>query len=194
MIREIRPELVEWFDARLAANGLAKHAISMADARTVFRCALEAAVGIRETGGNNVGPMVELIQDTVGIASHEAWCMSLIQSGLAYAEVKTHTKSRLTASEHCLTVWREAPPISRVDIFPGPGAICIWQKGESEAGHCGMVVAADRMQRTMNCVEGNTEWGVSGNVVERDGGGIYYTFRSMNGTGLMRVVGFLKPF
>jgi hypothetical protein len=43
-------------------------------------------------------------------------------------------------------------------------------------------------------VEGNTESGIVGSKVERDGGGVYLAHRSMAGAGAMRLVGLLKPF
>ena len=47
------------------------------------RLAAEACVGIREQGGNNKGPLVELMQKTVdGKAQAEAWCMAFVQSML----------------------------------------------------------------------------------------------------------------
>lgn len=184
--------MIDFIDKKLEHNGAAQDAIARKDARAVFVYALEACVGIREQGGNNHGPMVELIQETIGGAGGEAWCMALQQTGLAYAEVKTGIKSPIAASEHCLTTWRNTPVEQRVKIRPAKGAIIIWQHGKSENGHTGAVLECDGKE--MSAVEGNTESGLVGGVVQRDGGGVYLTKRSMKGNGDMKVVGFLKPF
>lgn len=193
-MRKIEQKMVEFIDAKLASNGLAQAAIAKKDPRTLFRLAAEACVGIREKTGNNDGPMVELIQKTVdGKASHEAWCMAFMQTCLAYAEKKTGIRSPISSSEHCLTVWKNTPQEMRVRYSPLPGAIVIWQHGDSTSGHTGVVIGTDEM--IFQAVEGNTTAGKDPNgKVIREGGGVYFTSRLRKGNGDMKVVGFLKPF
>lgn len=193
LMRQIEKKMVDFLDKKLASNGLAQEAIEEKDARTVFRLAMEACVGIREAGGNNKGPMVQLIQETIGGAVQEAWCMSLVQTCLAYAEEKTGVKSPVAAGEHCLTVWAQTPKSLRVKSFPLPGAIIIWQHGKTTNGHTGVLIGTDG--KTMKTCEGNTEGGLDskGSVV-REGGGVYANTRGFTGNGSMKVVGFLKPF
>lgn len=178
--------MVEWLDGKLSTNGLAQLAIKNKDARTLFRLAAECCVGIKETS-HNAGPLVELIQETVGSAVKEPWCMSFVQTCLAYAEKKTGIKSPVFASEHCLTVWAKTPKTSRVKQVPAPGAIIIWQHGTSQAGHTGLVLGW--MSSTMDTVEGNT-----GSQSMREGDGVFFRNRSTKATGKMKVIGFLKPF
>src|SRR5574343_9032 len=102
-MRRIEPTMVKWLDSKLAGNGLAQDAIARKDARLLFRLAMESCVGIREKGGNNSGPMVELIQETIDGADKDPWCMSLVQTCIAYAEKRTGKSSPIFASEHCLT-------------------------------------------------------------------------------------------
>jgi len=184
-MRSIEKKMVEFLDSKLASNGLAGAAIKAKDARTVFRLAAEACVGIKETS-HNAGAMVELIQETVGSAVKEPWCASFVQTCLAYAEKKTGIKSPIYPSEHCLTMWRNSPKSSRVKIAPLPGAIIIWQHGSSEAGHTGLVL--EYGSRSMSTVEGNTGSDM------REGDGVYFKTRSKTANGRMKVVGFLKPF
>lgn len=192
-MRKIEQKMIDFLDQKLASNGLAQTAIEEKDARTLFVQAASACVGIREKTGRNDGPMVELIQETIGGHSGEAWCMSLMQTCLAYAEVKTGAKSPIAASEHCMTVWNETPEYQRVKFTPLAGAIVIWRHGKGPSGHTGCVLSSD--EHEFRAVEGNTTSGstASGKVV-REGGGVYFTKRSRNGNGDMHVVGFLKPF
>lgn len=192
-IRQIESKMVAFFDEKLKSNGLAQEAIRVKDARALMLEAAKVCVGIREKSGKNDGPMVELIQETVGSAGGEAWCMSFVQTCIAYAEKKTGKKSPLFVSEHCLTVWRQTPEDQRVKFSPLPGAIAIWRHGKTESGHTGFVLGADEKQ--FSAVEGNTTAGTTPNgKVIREGGGVYFTGRSRSGTGTMKVVGFLKPF
>lgn len=191
-MRKIEQKMIDFIDQKLAGNGAAQEAILKRDARAIFIYACEACVGIREVGGNNKGPMVELIQETIGRAEREAWCMAFIQTCLAYAENKSGQISPIAASEHCMTVWRSTPPKQRVKTFPLPGAIIIWKKGSTDSGHTGAV--SEWRGQSFEAIEGNTEQGILGGKVERDGGGVYMTERKATGTGMMKVVGFLKPF
>lgn len=192
-MRQIENKLFEFIDDKLVNNGLAQEAIRTKNARQLFIEASKVCVGITEKSGRNDGPMVELIQETIGGANGEAWCMSFVQSCLAYVEKKLGVKSPVYASEHCLTTWNKTPKGQRVKYFPLPGAIVIWQHGKSTNGHTGVLLGADG--KTFQAVEGNTTGGknAKGEVV-RDGGGVHFTERNMKGTGRMKVVGFLKPF
>lgn len=193
MSRIIQPALVEYIDGKLKNNGIAQHAFETKDARLLYQQANSAFVGIREKTGNNDGPLVELLQETIGSASQEAWCMSAQQSALAYAELKTGIKSPIFASEHCLTVWTNTPKEQRVKFTPLAGAMVIWRHGNTQNGHTGCVWSAD--EAIFTATEGNTTGGVDPNgKVVRDGSGFYFTKRSRAGNGDMHVVGFLKPF
>ena len=193
MSRDIKPEMVAWLDMRLKGNGVAQEAIAKKDARQIFIEAARACVGIREEGGNNSGPLVELIQSTLGKAELEPWCMGFVQTLIAYAEIKSDRPSRVAASEHCLTVLHETPVTMRVQKMPLPGAIVIWRYQGTMNGHTGIVMEMD--ETTFKAIEGNTEAGVSPfGTVERDGGGVYLTRRNKTGTGKMLVQAFLKPF
>ena len=186
--------MVSYLNVRLAQSGLFIDAVRRGDARMVFRLAAECCVGIREIGSNNGGPLVELMQQTIGSADHEPWCMSAVQTWLAYAERVTGVKSPIIAGEHCLTVWSDSPKEQRVRTVPGPGAIIIWRHGNTSSGHTGVTCEQPSVSRIFSAVEANTESGNSGGKIERDGGGVYYTKRSLDGAGSMHIVGFLKPF
>lgn len=194
MIRNIQPKMVDWLRGKLDGMGLFHDALKRKDARAIYLLANQACVGIREEGGNNRGPLVELMQRTLGGADREAWCMSAQQTCVAFAEEVTGVKSLLHASEHCMTVWRETPRIMRVQTIPLPGAMTIWKHGGSDAGHTGCTGTYTPKTRSFESFEGNTESGMANGKVERDGGGFYLTRRSVNGAGTMHLQGWLKPF
>ena len=192
MKRQLNREMAAWLDSQVKET--AHRALISNDPREIFRHAMIACVGIREKGGNNRGHMVELIQDTLGTADGEPWCMSLVQTCLAFAELRSGHASPIAASEHCLTVWHDTPKEQRVQTVPAPGAIIIWQHGAGPSGHTGCTISAV-VDGRFHAVEGNTESGlVAAGQVERDGGGCYETIRTVNGAGSMKVVGYLKPF
>lgn len=189
--REIRPEMLGYLDGKLIANGLARLAVEQKDPRTLMRLAAQACVGIRESG-NNTGPMVKLLQDTVGGPDAWAWCMSFVQTCIAYAEVRTGISSSIVAHEHCITVWDQTPKAMRVKSIPLAGSIVIWRHESTQAGHTGILESCDG--DTFRAYEGNTNFKAPGGPVVRDGGGVAYTTRSIRSLGPLRVVGFLKPF
>jgi hypothetical protein len=198
VVRKIEVDMIKFFDEKLKLNGLAQQAIKEKNPRLLMIEAAKVCVGIREKSNKNDGPMVELIQETIGSASGEAWCMSFVQTCIAYAEFKTGIHSRVEASEHCLTTWNRTSKMMRVKSHPLPGAIAIWRHGTSTSGHTGIVLGAD--QKIFQAVEGNTSEGKAGDKIVREGGGVYFTERSMQKfpevtqkTGMI-LVGFLKPF
>lgn len=192
-LRKIEPKLVAYLDEKLKSNGIAQQAILDKEPRILFVEACRALVGVREKTGNNDGPMVELLQETIDGHDHESWCMSFIQSCVAYAEQKSGQASPLFPSEHCLTVWQKTPVGQRVRFVPLPGAIVIWKHGNTTNGHTGCVIGSDQME--FQAIEGNTTAGTDKNgKIIREGGGCYMTHRLMHGNGDMHVVGFLKPF
>lgn len=199
MSRHIDQKVIGFLDERLNNNGLANHALAANLPRVLLVEAAKVCVGIREKTGHNDGPMVEALQRCIGGAGREPWCMSFVQSMIAYVEFKFSQMSKdllhspIAPTEHCMTCWRETPVTQRVEKTPLPGAIIIWRHGKSDSGHTGIVLGCG--DKKMQAVEGNTEGGTDPNgEVIREGGGVYFTERSRFGTGSMGVVGFLKPF
>jgi hypothetical protein len=192
-MRQIEQKMIDYLDGKLATNGLAQDAIAKKLPRALLVEAAKMCVGITEKTGRNDGPMVELIQETIGGHGGEAWCMAFMQTCIAYVEQKLGVVSLLAASEHCMTVWNDSPRLQRVQYNPLPGAIVIWRHGSSTNGHTGVVLACD--ENEFHAVEGNTTGGenAKGEVV-RDGGGVHFTVRNRKGNGDMKVMGFLKPF
>jgi hypothetical protein len=193
--REIEPKLVEYIDVKLKLNGAAQESILKKDARKIFVFAAEALMGIREKTNRNDGPMVELIQKTIGNANGEAWCMAYIQTCLAYAELKSGVLSKIYPSEHCLTVWQKTDPSQRVLIKPKRGAIVIWNHLGTSNGHTGIVDEFEHEPGKMMTYEGNTSAGLRPDgEIEREGGGTYHCERSIKPPGRTKLLGFLKPF
>lgn len=201
--RAIKPAMVKYIDEKLKGNGLAQIAIRDKNPRLLLVEVCKAMVGIRELTNRNDGPLVELIQSTVGGANREAWCLSFVQTGVAYVELRLGIVSKLGVTEHCQTLWNQTPASMKVKTMPLPGAIPIWAHysfgKKTTNGHTGVLYAADN--KKFYAIEGNTTSGqtATGEVV-REGGGVYLTERAMQGfpkiTGnaSMRLLGFIKPF
>lgn len=200
--REIRLELIDYIDERLKNNPLAKLAIDQKDPRTLMVEAAKICVGIKEKTGKNDGPLVNLFQDTVGGISNEYWCMSFVQSMIAYAEVKTGIDSPLIASELCSAVWHKSPKASRVKIAPLAGAVIIFadvKKGKVlSTGHTEILLSTDG--KTIQAIGGNTSGTLKQlpsegvRAVDRNGNGVWYTVRSTKGTASRKILGYLIPF
>lgn len=191
-MRKIPFELEQFLDQKLANFGAAQEAIRKKDARALMQYAALACVGIREVPTNK-GKMVLLFSDTIGPADSIPWCMAFVQSMIAYAEEKTGKVSPVSATEHCMTCWRETPKTSRVKFFPAPGAVIIWKRDGSDSGHTGIVLSAT--QKSFVAVEGNTGGGLDENAESiREGDGVYKTRRPMGDIGSLELIGFIKPF
>ena len=193
--RDITPELIAWLDERIVrAYGNFPAPFQNKDPQGVFLVALEAMVGIREATNRNDGFEVSMIQDTIGGAINEAWCMSAQQSAVAYAEHHTGRKSLLYPSEHCMTTWRKSPESMRIPVEKiRPGDILILNHQGSDSGHVWALRARIKGSR-IETLEGNTTQGIENEVIVREGGGFYICRRNMNGEGNMVAIGWLRPF
>lgn len=192
MPRKLKPELVQYIDDKLKNNAIAHNAIEDKDCRTLLVEVAKCLVGIREKTGKNDGYLVELIQKTAGGVKGYPWCMYFVQTCIGYVEMKTGVKSPIITSGACDEVRHASTPEMKVKTIPLPGAVAIWIHANG-TGHTGIVVAAD--DEVFFACEGNTTGGLDEQGrVEREGGGAYYTKRSMHPDGEMKLWGFLKPF
>jgi uncharacterized protein (TIGR02594 family) len=147
-------------------------------------------VGVHEKGGNNKGAEVELFQKAVdGKASGEAWCMAFMQFCIKQVEASEGINSKIFRSEHCMTVWNNSPEAIKTHT-PEVGCIIIWRHGQTSNGHTGIITGID-VDGDFLTIEGNT---ADSSSIIRDGDGVFSRVRSKNGSGEMKIVGFIKPF
>lgn len=183
MQRKLHPNLEQYFYEHCAEF----IACNRNDPAALIKYAALTCVGLREHGGDNKGQFVEYFQKTYGDAHGESWCMSFVQSIVAFAEC-VYGPSPLFASESCLEVWSRSPHDMRA-IAPQPGSIIIWQYNKSWQGHTGIVVST--MGEMLKTIEGNTSEGPG---INRQGDGVYARGRSRAPVGALQIVGFLNPF
>lgn len=156
-------------------------------------------VSFTESGGDNRGQIVEAFQRVVdGKATGEAWCLCFVQYCLLHVDVavseifdRTFPLHSVEKTEHCLTCWHKSPVVNKYR-FPKEGLICIWRHGASTRGHAGVVVKVEKGTGYIWTVEGNT--GPQNSTVQREGDGIYLKRRSLNGSGSMKIMGFIQPW
>lgn len=180
-MRVLPPELKTYLDGKV---------ISKPDATpdVVIQQAASACVGITEQGGDNKGKWVELFQSTLSEPSSQSWCMDFVQSCIAYAEVTKGVVSGLAATEGCLDLWNKSSATHQVKK-PIKGDIVIYQMGNTEKGHCGIIIGEDG-DRWLT-IEGNTS---PSSEIDRNGDGCYVKKRIKGGSVTFREVGFLRVF
>lgn len=146
-------------------------------------------IGVREKGGQNKGPEVEMFQKAVdGKAQGEAYCMAFMQFCVMEIEKRFKVKSEIFKSEGVMETWNKSPAkLKHQD--PKIGGIVCWNYVGSWTGHAGCVTDFDKSN--IKTVEGNTG---SGSAVIREGDGIYARTRSRAGTSKMVIKGYILPF
>jgi len=145
-------------------------------------------VGVHEEGRDNDGLLVSLFQKTIGGAFHEPWCLSFIQSIIAYVETTLSIKSELSATEHVLNLWNSSPKILR-STTPQKGHLILWKLKNTTSGHCGIITGIN--DTYFETIEGNTS---TANSINRDGDGVYLKQRQKEGMGHYALLGVLCPF
>ena len=152
-----------------------------------------ALEGIHEEGGENNGTLVRSIQETVGTAEREAWCMSTQQTIEGIVEKWCEVESSFPVSEHCVTVFQEAKKKGQVVSNPQVNDVIIWQKYSAgvptSQGHTGRVVVDGDSQ--VQTIEGNTSASTTQGVT-REGDCVAKKMRDIKGYGNMHVLGFVR--
>jgi CHAP domain len=198
MPRKITKVAVAFIDKRLVNDPLANDSLTKKRPRQLFVQAAAACLGIKEVGKNK-GTEVEEFLKTVGLSPGDAWCMSFMQTCIAYVELKLKLTSPLVTSGACMQVWNNSPLSQRVQNVPLAGAIAIWQHTNDPGhGHTGMVLDCDGV--SFHAVEGNTSDGTEDlhASLGQTGDGVRFTHRRFDlfnpQKGDMQLRGFLKPF
>lgn len=168
--------------------------VSKPEAITLPRALIEEAqkwVGVQEVGKNR-GVEVEMFQKAVdGKASGEPWCAAFVEFCIKQVVAQHGVTTPVVASEHCLTIWNTTPVSQRLTT-PVPGCLVIWRHGDSTQGHIGVVTEVTADPRFIQTIEGNT--GPEVKAVNSEGDGVYVKLRNVEGTGNMKVLGFLRVF
>ncbi len=170
-------------------------------------------VGVREAGGDNCGPLIEMFQKHVdGIARQDPYCMAFVQWACSFVdseimpEFPSWPEHRLHKSENCMQVW-ERSPVSCRRTKPEPGLIAVWQHWKiikdaagrvrtqfpTFKGHTGVVIGVPAIN-LIDTVEANTSGPKGPDGIVRDGDGIFLKRRTLSSEGSMRLVGFIDPW
>lgn len=150
-------------------------------------------VGDRVGGNASSSGLVEMLQDTIGGHSAEAWCMSTQQTITGVVESLLQQSSNLPASEGCLDVWRQAQArltvLGAMSLAIQPGDVAIWRHLGADQGHTGRVVSVG-LDGAFRSFEGNTS--APPGAIDRAGGGCFMKDRTRATMGTMYLLGFLR--
>lgn len=198
MKRNIPDDLFDVFENRLAQSNQAANCIFNKDARGLLVEAARAMIHLQETNGDNRSAEIDLMHRVTGVGMGEPWCMSFVQSCLAYVERRIGIVSPLTLDAACVTVWKSSPAEMRVKSIPLAGAIVIWQNIDKPSrGHTGFVMDCDGT--SLKTIEGNTSPSNDPNsAVESDGDGVFLCHRRWDlfnpDSNRKILLGALKPY
>lgn len=147
-------------------------------------------LGVREVTANR-GPMVESFQKAVdGKASGEPWCAGFVAFCVKEVEKQFRAKASLSLSESCVLLWKKNKE-NQTQICK-PGHIVVWQFGETQKGHCGIVAELDPTDPGyFFTVEGNTS---DGKGINREGDGVFRKRRHRVSSPGFHLLGFLDPW
>lgn len=146
----------------------------------------QSYVGTTERGGNNNGPEVRAFLRSVGLGPGYPWCAAFVSYCLTAAGVEYPTKR--TAGARAFISDRS---VTATDVLYGratvkPGWLVIWRRGNSWAGHIGIVTTWGKASGAT--IEGNTSSGRSGS--QRDGDGVWSRTRSIQPGNYFRITHF----
>lgn len=133
---------------------------------------------VREIPKNsNDGHMVNLIQETVGGHSNEAWCVAQQMTCVAFAEQILNIKSSLYTTESCADLRAHSKGIPFGESKRGD----LWIfKHDNGTGHIACFDAWIKKDVSARTLEGNTTKGLIGDKIVREGGGSYACERAIS--------------
>lgn len=178
MARHLPDELKAKWDAMGFDPSLTPNQLMLAVARS--------CIGVKESSDNS-GDMIDLFQSTISSPLKQSWCLDFVQSCIAYVELAKGVQSPLAATELCMGLWAQS--IENRVTDPEPGDIVIWQLGNTEHGHTGLVDHIDATH--LYTIEGNTSDSLN---IDRNGDGVYEKYRLKGGSVTFRQMGFLRAF
>lgn len=149
---------------------------------------------VRETGGNNRGKLVGLIQGIIGpyleTGTGDAWCMSTVQVIVAFIEDFCGVESPVLDSESVTETGEAARKVP--GLFTNEcevGTFFQAQYGSKWQGHSGTVLEL-LSGNQMRTFEGNT-----GSGSDRDGDGAFFKTRNRKNIGSSLIVrGFIRVY
>lgn len=125
-------------------------------------------IGVRERGGPNRGPEVEMFIKSCGGEPGDAWCMGFVQYCVATEAKNIGVEDPLKPNSlHCLTVWNAQQKLGNTKSISEArmGDIFIMDFGAGK-GHTGFVKHA--ANGVIETIEGNTN-----GTGSREGDGVY---------------------
>lgn len=148
--------------------------LATSERRLLVMAYLADEIKVRETGGNNKGEWVEVLQEAAGLGSEGgfAWCAAAVT--FASLAARAEFPQRPGHNPAAVIGWRRwLSSKDAITTVPKRGSICMHQTSASQ-GHIGVVVRV--VGPLVYSIEGNTGPGEEGS--QRDGDGLYRRVRS----------------
>ncbi len=145
--------------------------------------------GVREIGGNNRGPDVEMFQRSIGLSAGDPWCAAFVCFNIQQACKNLGVTPTFQYGGSVYKLWSRNPDLQMSE--PGENCIFLLNHGLSKAGvrigHTGFCIGRNQSHtETLETMEGNTNEAGS-----RDGDGAYHKTREMSefarGYGWLRI-------
>ena len=158
---------------------------------TLAEVAIQIALsydGVRERGGNNRGPEVEMFQKSIGLEAGDPWCAAFVCFCIKAAAQQLGIKPRFQYGGSVYKLWTRNADLQT--LTPGDNCLFLIDHGLSKAGtrvgHTGFCVAVNQSHsETLETMEGNTNAAGS-----RDGDGAYH--KSREASEMARGYGYLR--
>ncbi len=159
---------------------------------TLAETAIQIALsydGVREIGGNNCGPDVEMFQKSIGLEKGDPWCAAFLVFSIIQSAKNLGVTPKFQYGGSVYKLWTRNPDLQMAE--PTDNCVFLINHGLSKLGvhigHTGFCIGRNQDNtETLETMEGNTSVGGS-----RDGDGAYHRSREMsefqNGYGFLRI-------
>lgn len=151
---------------------------------------------VEQPPGSNEGPLPKQCLNHVNLPEGYPYCAACVSLWADQACMDYPTKDGEPLRSAATRDFRSADcavkvgPIMRGEVRPDSGSVVVWQKGNGQYGHAGILVDM-KGTRCFRSIEANTSSGDEGS--QRDGEGVYARTRCMNPQSYFSVTRVILP-
>lgn len=144
-------------------------------------------VGQTENKGPNRSRLIDKINRFVGVALGSPYCLSGLQFGAHEVEKQLQLNFDLPVMAHCQTFYKLCASHLKHQT-PKAGDWGLYRYAGRSSGHAVFVyeVLNDKQIKTVEFNTGPEKW------MNRNGDGVYMKTRNISGSGLMKLMGFVR--
>jgi hypothetical protein len=180
------PVFASWSD--LSLSQVKKYAVHQNKSAEIKERGIKYALSmegiVENPPGSNSGKYIDDFLGSVNLNPGNEWCVSFCQWAYKKAATDFKVKLNLLCTGHSITLFNYAANTGiRLNGYPERGDWIIFQRGNLQKGHCGIVLEING--KIIKTIEGNVS------SPELNNQGVFLREHRLNNYGWLHIIGFI---